>query len=547
MLWLLPPLCWTGLIAYLGGGQWGGDETSRGSSRFCARSCPPRLPKRSAAAAPAHPQGRPRLSSTPSWPASGGASLGGAWTALGLAGADGVLDELRQSFSPGTHGKRLRRAPRRDSRGAALMLLVLRALGRRRTAVVKPARRVAPVGSAPAASLHAPQCRACHRPRRHPAGALARLGRLDPRARRHSPLGPGHSLDLHRVRPPAGAAQHRDGPLHARDGRAHLRGLHARRARTARVGSGLRAPPSRAGRLARLGAGRRLRAHRGLPRAHAPPRGPGRHRRPGLRDLPRSRRGHPARRARPAGRWSGRSGSLMAWTLGFLATLALLLVPWSIWRAVAVGFVSPSLPADRDVASTGCSWRPSPPTRAAAAPSTPTLTHWLRDKGFGMAGTIESRPMVVGGESVRFARDGMTFAPTEANLGKWRQWWRYLRTDFWYLWTAGCLACMALPALLAAHFAGAGDDLDGLRRADMARAGHGMALRVRALDARAPHRLRHPRADPGRHRRRLRAKRDGHPVDGPGAEPRARDREGPPARLYYARPGRIHGGRAAPP
>ena len=28
MLWLLPPLCWTGLIMYLGGGGWSSDETS---------------------------------------------------------------------------------------------------------------------------------------------------------------------------------------------------------------------------------------------------------------------------------------------------------------------------------------------------------------------------------------------------------------------------------------------------------------------------------------------------------------------------------------
>jgi VanZ family protein len=28
MLWLLPPLCWTGLIMYLGGGQWSSEETS---------------------------------------------------------------------------------------------------------------------------------------------------------------------------------------------------------------------------------------------------------------------------------------------------------------------------------------------------------------------------------------------------------------------------------------------------------------------------------------------------------------------------------------
>jgi hypothetical protein len=33
--------------------------------------------------------------------------------------------------------------------------------------------------------------------------------------------------------------------------------------------------------------------------------------------------------------------------------------------------------------------------------------------------------------------------------------------DFWYLWTAGCLVAMALPALLAAHFAGSGDMWSG--------------------------------------------------------------------------------------
>jgi hypothetical protein len=79
-----------------------------------------------------------------------------------------------------------------------------------------------------------------------------------------------------------------------------------------------------------------------------------------------------------------------------------------------------------------------------------------------MAGTIESRPVVVGGERIRFARDGMTFAPTEVNLAKWRQWWRYLRTDFWYLWTAGCLTGMGLPALLAAHFSTPGEIWAGL-------------------------------------------------------------------------------------
>jgi hypothetical protein len=37
-----------------------------------------------------------------------------------------------------------------------------------------------------------------------------------------------------------------------------------------------------------------------------------------------------------------------------------------------------------------------------------------------------------------------------------------VRTDFWYLWTAGCLAGMALPALLAAHFATRGEIWTGV-------------------------------------------------------------------------------------
>jgi hypothetical protein len=165
-------------------------------------------------------------------------------------------------------------------------------------------------------------------------------------------------------------------------------------------------------------------------------------------------------RARRTVEWA--EWTAMAWTLGFLAALALLFVPRNIWRAVAVGFVSPVMPADSEL---GIDWVLLAAFAAYSGGGgaiNATLTLWLRDKGFGMGGTIQSRPMVVGGESVRLVRDGMIFAPTEANLGKWRQWWRYLRTDFWYLWTAGCLACMAIPALLAAHFAGPGAIWTGL-------------------------------------------------------------------------------------
>ena len=163
-------------------------------------------------------------------------------------------------------------------------------------------------------------------------------------------------------------------------------------------------------------------------------------------------------RARKTVEWA--EWLLMAWTLLFLATLAYLLVPWSVWRAVATGFVVPSLPVDRDVRN----WVLLTAFAAysgAGGTINAALTQWLRDKGFGMGGTVEGQAVELGGEIVRFARDGKTFAPTEANLDKWRQWWRYLRMDFWYLWTVGCLVSMALPVLLAAHFAVAGEAWSG--------------------------------------------------------------------------------------
>jgi hypothetical protein len=163
-------------------------------------------------------------------------------------------------------------------------------------------------------------------------------------------------------------------------------------------------------------------------------------------------------RARKTVEWA--EWLLMAWTLAFLAALAYFFVPANIWRAVGTGFVVPALPVDRDVRN----WVLLAALAAYAGAGgtiNAALTQWLRDKGFGMGGTIEVQPVLLGGERIPFARDGKTFMTTEANLDKWQQWWRYLRTDFWYLWTVGCLVSMALPAALAAHFAGPGEIWSG--------------------------------------------------------------------------------------
>jgi len=157
---------------------------------------------------------------------------------------------------------------------------------------------------------------------------------------------------------------------------------------------------------------------------------------------------------------------VMGLALLFLAALAMSIVRWTTWVSVLVGLLPPVLgepapPSDMDwwllVAFAAYS--------GGGGTINASLTHWLRDKGFGMAGTVDGRAVVVGGETVRFARDGMTFAPTELNLVKWRQWWRYLRTDFWYLWAAGCVAGMTLPVLVTAQLVAPGETWTGFTAA----------------------------------------------------------------------------------
>jgi hypothetical protein len=158
---------------------------------------------------------------------------------------------------------------------------------------------------------------------------------------------------------------------------------------------------------------------------------------------------------------------MMLWMVLFLLAVGVSLVPGLVWKQIAAGFVGPLvdgrwLPADvrwRDV-----DWALIAAFAAysgAGGTINATLTHWMRDKGFGMAGTVGITPTVIGGQKIPLAREGAVFPPTADNLAKWKQWWRYLRADFWYLGTAGCLIGMALPAVLTLHFLTPGSEMGG--------------------------------------------------------------------------------------
>lgn len=161
-------------------------------------------------------------------------------------------------------------------------------------------------------------------------------------------------------------------------------------------------------------------------------------------------------------------GVMMAWMLLLLLTLALLFVPGSAWVALGWSF------AGRPLWEPGFAPAPLPAhaldwalLAAFAAYSgaggtiNAMLTYWLRDKGFGMAGTVGAQPTSVGDQTILLPREGAIFPPSEANLAKWREWWRYLRADLSYLWTLACLIGIGLPVLLALDSVPPGTDMGG--------------------------------------------------------------------------------------
>ena len=148
---------------------------------------------------------------------------------------------------------------------------------------------------------------------------------------------------------------------------------------------------------------------------------------------------------------------MMAWMLGLLVGLAVRFVPGPAWTALAWSF------AGRPLWEPG--WIPSsfPPAMldwalvtafaaysGAGGTINAMLTYWLRDKGFGMAGTVGSQPTPVGDRTILLPRERGDLPSTQR--GEPRQVARVValpRADLSYPVAAGCLIGMALPVLLA--------------------------------------------------------------------------------------------------
>jgi VanZ family protein len=103
MLWLLPPLCWTGLIMYLGGGQWSSDETSSFLGPLL-RALLPGLSPEFLSAVHFLIRKTAHLSEYGVLAVLWRRASGRTWIALALSLLTASVDECRQLFTPGREG-----------------------------------------------------------------------------------------------------------------------------------------------------------------------------------------------------------------------------------------------------------------------------------------------------------------------------------------------------------------------------------------------------------------------------------------------------------
>jgi hypothetical protein len=150
-------------------------------------------------------------------------------------------------------------------------------------------------------------------------------------------------------------------------------------------------------------------------------------------------------------------------TLAYLAALAFVLVSWPTWMVAGRGFVAPLVgepppPGDLDWLLLAAFAAYS----GAGGVVNASLTHWLRDKGFGMASIGRGAPVAMGGHHLHLVSAGVQVEPTPGNLIKWTQWWRYLGLHLGVLWVLGPLAAMALPVLVTLEFVPRGANVLGM-------------------------------------------------------------------------------------
>ncbi len=148
--------------------------------------------------------------------------------------------------------------------------------------------------------------------------------------------------------------------------------------------------------------------------------------------------------------------AMMIVVLGGLFLLDLYLVPGRVWADGLKGFVTFGyIPKGVDVLMLGALVGYS----AYGGFGNNAITNWYRDKGYGMAGKIGYIPALIGGKTVHVSASGKVAIPDEANVARWKGWWKLLHIDQWGVFYVGAMVGMLLPGILYVAVLPAGQPL----------------------------------------------------------------------------------------
>lgn len=175
---------------------------------------------------------------------------------------------------------------------------------------------------------------------------------------------------------------------------------------------------------------------------------------------------------------------MVVWIIGYLVVIDLFLVHPKTWWVVIKGFFSFGALPDA-VKSGGFDWsaikdlfNPSVLSHAikiqefdwlllgafaayagSGGLGNITISNYVRDKGWGMSSLVGAIPSIIGGQNVKLSHLGKVFRITPENLEKFKEWWKYVRFEQYYVWLIGCFIGLALPAMLTIAHVDSGEKI----------------------------------------------------------------------------------------
>jgi hypothetical protein len=154
---------------------------------------------------------------------------------------------------------------------------------------------------------------------------------------------------------------------------------------------------------------------------------------------------------------------LMAAVFGYLILIDVSMVSGASWRAVTSGFVSfGSVPTGADWLLVGGFAAYS----GLGGVSNAFMTNWMRDKGFGMGGTVGYIPAATG-THVALLAQGNVFVPDRPSRERWTNWFHFVNVDQWLIFVVGSIGGMLLTTLIAHEFVAPGTQIGGWAVADL--------------------------------------------------------------------------------